>query len=206
MVVVLLSFSGRNSLAAYLELRERYERIIPFHMYFIPRLEFVKENLAHYEGILGQKIVRVPHPATFRMLKNRIYQPPNRAKALSRLKFPIYNRDCAIALVRKKANLTTEFTVATGQAYPYFNKEPELNELRPVWNWKATDIEKRIKGIKLGIEHTLFGCSFNGLTYRCLKPISECYPKDMARILQFFPLAEIEIYRKEVLTDFLVGW
>jgi hypothetical protein len=52
---------------------------------------------------------------------------------------------------------------------------------------------------KLPIDYHLFGRSFDGMDYRFLKPIKDNFPKDFEKILEWFPLADLEIFRAEKL-------
>jgi hypothetical protein len=44
----------------------------------------------------------------------------------------------------------------------------------------------------------MFGRSFDGIDYRFLEPISRLYPEDYQRILQDFPLADLELFRRRM--------
>jgi hypothetical protein len=47
---------------AALAVREHYEEVVPFYMYLIPGLAFVKESLDYCERHLFHRpVVRVPH-------------------------------------------------------------------------------------------------------------------------------------------------
>lgn len=60
----LLAFStGKDAIGAYIQLRRHFTDIIPFYLYLVPGLEFVEESLDYYEGILGRRILRLPHPS-----------------------------------------------------------------------------------------------------------------------------------------------
>jgi hypothetical protein len=52
-------------------------------------------------------------------------------------------------------------------------------------------------GVCLPVDYEMFGRSFDGLDYRFLKPIRHRFPKDYAKIVEMFPLVEIESFRYE---------
>jgi hypothetical protein len=74
---VLLSFSrGKDSLAAWLHLREHF-RIIPYHLEWIPGLSFVESSLAYYEDVFQTHIIRLPHPLFYQYLRDYAWQTPD---------------------------------------------------------------------------------------------------------------------------------
>ncbi len=48
---------------------------------------------------------------------------------------------------------------------------------------------------KLPVDYKLFGRSFDGIDYRFMVPLKEHYSDDYQKLLDFFPLAELEIMR-----------
>ena len=77
--ITLLSFSrGKDSIGAWLALRECFDYIIPVFLYLIPGLEFEEESLQYYENFFGTRIIRLPHPSAYRLITNMIYQVPQR--------------------------------------------------------------------------------------------------------------------------------
>lgn len=76
---VRLAFSpGKDSLAAWLALRDAGVEVAPFHLYLVPDLEFVDESLAAYERFFDTRIPRLPHPSLYRWLNVLMSQPPGR--------------------------------------------------------------------------------------------------------------------------------
>ncbi len=66
---VLLAFSrGKDSIAAWLALREHGVEVVPYHLYSIPGLTFVDESLKVFEDFFDTKIIDLPHPALYRWL------------------------------------------------------------------------------------------------------------------------------------------
>ena len=71
-------------------------------------------------------------------------------------------------------------------------------------NSKVVELITQIReeeGIKLPIDYQHFGRSFDGIDYRFLHLIKEHFPTDYQKIIDLFPLAELEIlkmkYREE---------
>jgi 3'-phosphoadenosine 5'-phosphosulfate sulfotransferase (PAPS reductase)/FAD synthetase len=75
------------------------------------------------------------------------------------------------------------------------------NQLKyhPIWDWKKRDLIDCFNKhkIKLPIDYKLFGRSFDGLDLRFLMPLKKHLPNDYKKILEWFPLAELEIFRYE---------
>jgi len=81
----------------------------------------------------------------------------------------------------------------------YGSANPKRRSFLPVYDWKIARLCEIIKaaGLKLPVDYRLFGRSFDGIDFRFLKPIKDNFPKDYQRILAWFPLAELEIKRRE---------
>lgn len=79
----LLAFStGKDAIAAWLALREKFDAVHPYYLYLVPGLEFVEESLDYYERFFGTKIVRLPHPSLHRWLNSFTFQPPERVAVI----------------------------------------------------------------------------------------------------------------------------
>ena len=207
---VLLSFSaGKDAVAAWLALRDRV-KIVPFYCFLIPNLEFVEQGLRYYEDFFGQRIIRVPHPALYRWLNELTFQAPQNCQIIEDAALPDFDFSQLEQCLREDYNLPPDSYAATGvRAADSPNRRSGLkrngpivaNKLKawPVWDWRMSKLEKEFirSGVKLTIDYELFGRSFDGLDYRFLKPIKDRFPDDYARILEWFPLAELEIFRTE---------
>jgi len=51
-------------------------------------------------------------------------------------------------------------------------------------------------GCGLSSEYEMFGRSFDGIDARFLQPMRERYPEDYQRVLDWFPLADLDLYRR----------
>lgn len=70
----------------------------------------------------------------------------------------------------------------------------------PVITWRLDDIEAMLEstGLMLPPEYAWIGRSFDGIMRRYTHPIAQHCPQDMARILEDFPLADLDFFRAEV--------
>ena len=71
-------------------------------------------------------------------------------------------------------------------------------KVSPIWDWRKATAFARIaaEGVELSSDYEWFGRSFDGLDYRFVEPLSRHAPEDYQRLLDWFPLAELEIVRK----------
>ena len=68
----------------------------------------------------------------------------------------------------------------------------------PVFDWVKADLLREFdaSGVRLPVDYKLFGRTFDGIDYRFLKPIKENFPRDYEKIITWFPLAELELFRR----------
>lgn len=208
---VLLAFScGKDSIAAWLALRERGFTVHPFYMYLIPDLAFVDRSLDYYEQWSGQHIMRVPNPSLYRMLVNMVYQPPERCAIIEAAQLPKFSYDQLHEWVKEDMGLPAATYVATGvravdspQRMMAVRPHGPVNYKRrtfwPVWDWRIQRVYDTIKsaGVKLPVDYRWFGRSFDGIDYRFIATLREKAPADYQRILDWFPLADLDIKRRQ---------
>lgn len=205
---VLLSFScGKDSIAAWLRLAQAGFEVIPMYQYYIPDLEFVDVSLKYYEKFFKTKIIRVPHPLFYNLLRHGVFQTPARARALEACAIPeVTGRDLR-TFVKEDHNIPDGFTAMGIRAfdgvarYLMFKTHGAIFEksktFYPIFDWKKDDLLTcfRKAKIKLPIDYKLFGRSFEGPRYLYLTAIRKHFPEDYKRILYWFPLAELELLR-----------
>lgn len=211
---ILLSFSaGKDSIAAWLRLKDHFQ-IVPVYMYLVPNLSFVEDALRYYESVFDTHIIRMPSPRFYEMLGEMVFQPPQNCAVLEELGLPgfRYTNDQVFQLVRDDWKLPKSAWCAVGvRAADSPNRRASINKygstrekrdphvFYPIWDMKKDELIHTIRsaGVKLPIDYKLFARSYDGIDLRFLYPIREHFPEDYARILEFFPLAELEIKRYE---------
>jgi hypothetical protein len=208
----MLAFScGKDSIAAYLAIRKKFDRVVPYFMYGIPDLEFVEESLRYYEReMFDEPIIRMPHPSFYMQLHHCIFQPPDRVPLLHAAKLGQYDHDYMRSLVIEEAKLPLNTMIATGlRAYDNTMRRMALvtygpinrksATFWPVWDMRKQDVIDTIKAAKLHlpVDYDLFGRTFDGICAEDLIPIKKHFPRDYQRILEWFPLADIELFRLE---------
>ena len=209
--VCLLAFSGgKDSLSAWLTLQKHFEEIIPYYAYRVPGLKWVDEMLDRYEQIFGQRILRVPDPHLYTMLRKFVWQPPNRWPWIHTASLMDFHwRDLEL-LIKLQLGLPEETFTATGvraidnhQRWIAVRKYGPIHwgkfSFMPIWDMRKDEVLSLLEThqIPLSIEYEWFGHSFGGLDYRHIAPIKDNAPTDWARIKEYFPLAHLEIARYE---------
>lgn len=210
---VSLAFScGKDSVTAWLCLRHYFARIVPVFWYLVPGLKFVERALAYYEEQFQTPILRLPHPDRFDLFATWSFQPPHRLTALDHIleDVPEYKMDELIEEVKERYGLTgtlhaTGIRLAdTPQRATLIKKHngfsPDGSVFYPVAFWNADDVEAALaeSGIQLPEEYHWYGRSFDGIMARWMAPIKEKLPEDYRRILDDFPLAELEFFRRKM--------
>ncbi len=208
----ILSFScGKDALAAWLQLRDMgFTRIVPYFLYLVPGLEFIERGVQYYEEAFQTPIIRLPHPSLPRMLRNFTFQPPEAAARIEQVSWPSLDYTHIEAHVRKLAGLpdgyvavgtrTADSPVRLANVRRYGSLNPNRKTFLPVFDWRIADVRDAITraGLKLTVEYRMFGRSFDGVDYRFLAPIKQHFPRDYERILNWFPLAHLELDRRNL--------
>jgi len=215
---VLLSFSrGKDSMAVWLYLRDHFN-ILPFYLYLIPGLSWEEESLNYYERFFNTHILRLPHPLFYQMLRNGEWQTPETVPVIRAMNLPAYDLSiidnliaidclgldentpeswpfCAMGIrqcdsLERRRLIQQMGVVGLGKKRRFFY---------PIWDWKIDQVGRIIldANLKLPIDYDLFGRTVVALNYRRLVKIRHRYPGDYQKILEWFPLAELEIFRYE---------
>lgn len=208
---VMLSFSaGKDSVGAWIALRRAGLQVRPYYMYLVPGLSFIEASLSYYENFFGERIVRVPNPALYRMLNNGVFQSPERMEIIRDCRLPNFKFDSLRDWVAANDfGLPARTWTATGvREADNLARRRAIHSLGggingnrrlfyPIFDWLVGRLEDEIitAACKLPRDYDLFGRSFDGLDYRYLHPIREHFPEDFERIKEWFPLCETEFHR-----------
>lgn len=200
---------GKDSLGSILQMRRVFDEIIPVFLEVPPLgLDFNNEAVDYYEKALGVKIVRVAHPGAARILKECAFQPPEVAEIIDEVDLPVMNMD----------DVYHSIGVAHGMVIPWgalgiratdsivrrttIRKHGPVNYQRysyfPIFDWNHDRLEAEIKksGIKLPAMYRAAGRSaFDSIEYTRLLPIKRFWPRDYERIIEMWPMAEMELLK-----------
>jgi len=207
----MLAFStGKDAIGAWLGIRDYFEDVIPYYLYLIPDLEFVNDSLDYYEKFFGKKIVRLPHPSLHRWLNAMTFQPPERRVVIEQAALPFHTYNDIRRAVIEDQQLHEDTLVADGvraadspmRLISIKRHGPisySQGRYHPIWDWKKADLVEAFKKskVKLPVDYKFFGRSFDGLDLRFLLPMKKHLPNDYKKVLEWFPLADLETYRWE---------
>lgn len=210
----ILAFStGKDSIAAWLQLRKYFKRIIPYYCYLIPGMEFVEDSLKYYEDFFGTHIYRLPHKSFYRMLNELMFQKPKNVLAIEAAKLPDENQynDMVIGDIIRYCEQLPETVYAANGVRMADSPMRRIsikthgaishNQKRffPVYDWKKDDLIRSFdeSGVKLPVDYHIWGRTFDGIDYRFLKPLKDNFPNDYQKLLDWFPFADLEIARRE---------
>ncbi len=208
---ILLSFSlGKDSIAAWITMREVFDTgIIPLYRYIVPGLSFIEESIDYFERYFKTRIIQLPHPATYRMFNNGVFQYPWNMAVIQACGFlePTYQQvneaACeivgadykkAVNAVGVRASDSAIRTVAVRRHGVIIRSKQTFY---PIWDWTMDDIVEAIQKhkVKLPVDYRMFGRSFDGLYWRYVIPIKQHYPKDYDLLCRYFPQLDAEIAR-----------
>lgn len=209
--VCMLAFSlGKDATAAWLAIRDVFEQIIPIHRYIVPGLEFIEEQIAYFEDFFDTKIIQVPKPSTYRMLKNLVYQPPERCRFIEASGIDEVTHEQINDYIREDFGLGREVYVASGVRFydslsrqTHFRVHGAISDTNqafyPIWDWRKDKVYETLKasGVKMPVDYLMFGKSFDAIKLPFLLPIKKYYPRDYRKILEYFPLAELQVFQWE---------
>jgi hypothetical protein len=209
--VAICSFSmGKDSIAAYINMKRYFDRIIPVFYYIVPGLSFQQRSLDYYQNEVfkDERIIVMPSPATYRQLAYFMYQHPSAVDHIAESDVYIPHYDEIFAAVKLDLNLPQETYTGVGvrmndslnrrfSIKRYGAENAKRCQFYPVFDWNndklITDI--RQSGIKLPIDYRIWGRSFDGFHYKFLKPLKDNFPEDYERVKSMYPFVELELLR-----------
>lgn len=209
----ILAFScGKDSIACWLRLRECFDRIVPVYFHIVPGLEFVEESLAYYERFFGTRIIRLPGAQFYRRIATYDYQPPERIKAIREWDLPQPEPEDLLWGVKEDFGLPTAYAASGVRATDNLNRRATMmthgtiDQKRSRYfpcGWMtmdqmvATFAEARCK---LPIDYVWWGRSFDNIKAKHLLTLKEFAPRDYEKVLEWFPLLEVELFRLKMET------
>lgn len=208
---LLLSFSGRDSLSLWLYLREHGFELIPYFCYTVPGLSYDEEMLEYYEGYFDTHIIRLPHPRTYELLRVGAWQTPVTCGMLGRAGLTRFEFADIENYLAAQFGLGDNYLSAVGiKAADNLMRLRLIRQMGPIglkkrryyyaiWDWKTADIREclRVHGLKLSASYRHFGSTGDGIDYVFLRYLKDNLPDDYQKVLDLFPLAEIELFRYE---------
>ena len=208
----LIAFSGgKDSIACAIALSEAGYDLHPHAFIEIPGMSFVEESLAYYERVLfgGCYITRVMLPAFCRDLMNGVRQPPHRLPLCNAMENIDYSDfDVQEALIEEKGLPEETWTAVGFRAAdnPMRRRLIVMNgpwtkskrQFSAIWDWNMDRLVETISrsGVKLPHDYQIWPHNFTGSDEFFLG-VKTHYPDDWRRLLEWWPLAEADIFRHE---------
>lgn len=203
---VLLAFScGKDSIAAWLAMRDMGIEVVPAYLYYVPGLRFVDEELDYFEQKFQTRIKRYPHPSLYRWLNNAVFQAPERLRYIEAARLPEPSYEQMWDFIRADVGLDKSTWCADGVRaadsiqrrgafvqYGYWRRN--LKKVSPIGDWLKGEVLDCISGhhIELPCDYAWFGRSFDGIDKRFTKVLKDKAPDDYATLLEWFPLLEVD--------------
>jgi len=208
---LLLSFSGRDSLACWLYLRDQGFELIPYFCYTVPGLSYDDEMLDYYERFFGQHIIRLPHPRTYELFYARAWMPPDVAAMIWRCKLPRFEYSDIERWLAEQFGLGDDHLTGVGiKSADNLMRLRLIRQMGPIgykkrryyyaiWDWKTADVKARIEqaGLRLSKSYFYFGSTGDGIDYRFVRYLKDNLPDDYQRVLDVFPESDLELFRYE---------
>lgn len=217
--LVTIGFSlGKDSLACALILKELGVDFIPVYFYCIPGMGFINKKIEMYENYFNKKIVQLPHPMLWDMLRHQDFQTPEGIEYYSQIKFPKLTFEDLIATYLEDIGADTNIYDVVGMRAAesfnrrmiFKNKYPnginhKKKKIYPIFNWKSDDVWKYLKEKKAPIpdDYKIWGRSFDNFHYQFIMDVKKLYPEDYEIIKSYFPLIDLEIFKYEKNHEYL---
>lgn len=211
---VILSFSrGRDSIASYLAIKDKFPNLLLVHFYYVPHLKFMDDSIRYYEQALGQRIIQLPHPFFYKWWTTLTFQAPENSPIV------VHTLDDFIegAFDAGMKNLCEFMGVNYKEVYQAIGLKKADSLFRrqhigrvgsicknrhfyPVWDWSHKDCYAAIReaGLHLPVDYAIFGRTFDGLDAKFTLPLKRYFPEDYRRLLLWFPMVEAETKRYEI--------
>lgn len=223
--VCLFGFSrGKDSIAAWLQLRRFFHTIIPFHIATVPHLSFIDRALAYYEKEFQTKIHRVVSGDSRWLMANLVFQPGGDDQAIDKISLGRYNNNDVADVMREiytakhGGPMPDKGWVAYGMAASdsMFRRlrmtEKGTRTLRkdagyrestrvffPCYDWSRDQIMKAVEvsGLRLPDDYHLSNRTLAHIDHSQLPRLRALYPEDFQRVKAMFPFIEAHIARNE---------
>lgn len=218
---VCVAFSGgKDAIATEIAMQESGVDTVLAHLYLIPgkvpgeTLGFIEDGLKRLEDHWQKPIHRYPHPSFYRWLNNFVFQAPEHCAVIEAAKLPSPTYEQMWALIRYDLGLDPDTWVADGvRAADSLVRRASIKKhgamkvnsrkVSPIWDWLQGSVYEVIEksNIPLPVDYELFDRSFDGIDHRFLAPMKDRFPDDFVQVLNWFPLAELELVRHDMRKD-----
>lgn len=217
---VLLAFSlGKDSVAAYLQLKRFFRNVHLYYYYIAPGIPFIDASVRYYEDVFGQKIVQVPSASFLENVNDLLFLDVNTALIVNELRqdLPTFLKnshsemnDILSTYAKSLLNIPLDTITADGNRaddnsmrrtslimHSPFSKN--RNHFRPIYDWSKKEVLQVIKdaNIKLPIDYRIWGRSFDGIDYKFTKGLKDNLPNSYEYLRSWYPCIDLELKKYE---------
>jgi hypothetical protein len=208
----ILAFScGKDSICAWLKMREYFTKIVPVYLDRFPvPPQFVVDSIEYYQDYFGQRIYRLPHPDVAGYLRSGTMQSA-RIASIGRQ----YKWDNPLAYdrlwegVRHASQMPDAFTAIGERIDDNHMRRVAIKAhgavthtkrtFYPIFDYKKEDILKSLQDakIKLPPDYRIYKNTIDGIDYRYMKPLKDNCPVSYDWIKTWYPFVEADLLRIE---------
>lgn len=212
---------GKDSLCAYLNCLNYFDRVIPVHFATVPGYQFADEYLDYLEAMLNTRILRMMGEDLRMALVRHIYQEtPWECDVIDqvfedhdytkldvleflRMKFNLPRAWCAVGISKNDSIDRLIYCRKTG------GKNIKNKTFYPCWDWPRENLLETIDdaGLMLAPEYKYTKRSMGGVpsaTYN--KVMMEHFPRDWELTKKWYPLAEVKNIREDMIDENYPKW
>lgn len=207
----LLGFSrGKDSVAAWLQLRRFFSRVIPFHCATVPTLSFADRSLEYYESVFDTPIERYVDPEFATAVDDLVYQPCEDIPAIEALDLWSYSKHQLADCLRFKHGVPNAWCAFGINASDSLDRRVYVLDsggrndnhrtFYPCFDWTREQILSLIDsaGIRLADDYLVSSRSLAGVPgLRNLPRMEDVFPDDFARIEAAYPFIRAALARNE---------
>lgn len=211
---VIVGLSGKDAITTLDICKQEFERVEAFFMYLVPGLECVERPVKAIAAQLSVKLHLVPHWELSKFVKYAVFRDPvpnaNKLRCLKLVDVEKHLR--AVSGINWFGYGERASDSYARQLYTRRYKGEDIDGVHeawrrvwPIYDWSTRDVLSYLRGRRLPLPPRVGADtgSVNGTTGINLFPdsllwLKRNYPDDYAKVLAFFPHAEVQVRRLEM--------
>ncbi len=205
----ILGFSrGKDSIAAWIQIRRYFDRIIPFHCACVPGMRFVDESLDYYERVFGTKILRLFNGDVLEDINNLVFQPPDAVEYIDNNLFEAFTKYDIVDRIRYDYDVSYAWVAWGISMYDSITRRADVlscggkkegvRSFYPCFDWTQKMIRDAVTCLLpkdyMWSQRTVSGTP----TLRSIRNMMAVVPDDYERMRVMFPMMEALLVRNEI--------
>ena len=210
---LILSFSGgKDSLALWLELEEygKFE-LVPYYLWWIPGSPYERRVVEYYEKFFGYHILKFPAPLHYHLYQQEMFQLPHTAQLARTLDLPSFRFVDIENLICDHYGYGDAYTAVGFRAADNIHRSNLIKQQGAVgrgerryffgiWDWNLERTCRKIvdADVKISKYYDVGSIGTTPLAwdYKFIKPLMDSDPESWEVFKQWFPLADLEMFRQ----------